>query len=93
MCLNCGFLGDADNQAAINIGMKGLEILGLSQSKLLGVTQKVTGKPETTGSSNREKSASLETEPTNPNPPPNPFLGGGTKGGGFEWMNGQAIVC
>lgn len=82
LCLNCGFLADSDNQAAINIGKKGLEILGLSQAKLLRVTQKVTGKPETTGSSNREKSASLETEPTNPR-----------QLNLFEWVNGQAIVC
>jgi len=34
VCTNCGFIADADNQAAINIGKKGLEILGLSLSKL-----------------------------------------------------------
>ena len=80
LCLNCGFLADADNQAAINIGRKGLEILGISQTKLGVVNSKVTGKPESTGSSNRDKSVSVETEPTNPR-----------QFKLFEWMNCQAI--
>lgn len=80
LCLNCGFLADADVQASLNIGNKGLKILGISPNKLLGVTQKVTGKPEATGSSNREKSVSLETEPTNPQ---QLTL--------FEWMDDRVI--
>merc|ERR1712054_190116 len=66
LCLNCGFLADADVQASVNIGTKGLETLGISQSRLLMVNQKVTPKPELTGSSHRETSVSLEIEPGNP---------------------------
>lgn len=67
VCTNCGFIADADNQASINIGMKGLEILGISPSKLLVDNQKVTAKPEITGSSNREiKSTANPVEPSNP---------------------------
>ncbi|MGB5770883.1 MAG: transposase, partial [Crocosphaera sp.] len=70
LCLNCGFLEDADIQASINIGIKGLETLGISQSKLLVVSQKVTSKPELTGSRNREIiSISSEIEPGNPTHP------------------------
>jgi len=83
LCLNCGFLADADIQASINIGEKGTQILGLSQNKLLGVTQKVTGKSESTDSTNsREKSVPLGVEPTNPR-----------QLSLFEWMNGEAILC
>ncbi len=57
LCLNCGFLADADIQASTNIGFIGLETLGISPSKLLRVTEKVTAKPESTGSAKcREKS-------------------------------------
>ncbi|MGB5594726.1 MAG: transposase [Crocosphaera sp.] len=67
LCLNCGFLEDADIQASINIGLKGLKTLGISQSKLLRVTQKVTAKSEATGSTHgRERSVSLEIEPSKP---------------------------
>lgn len=66
LCLVCGWLCDADVNAGVNLGMKGLEILGISPSKLLRVPEKVTTKPEATGSRNREKSNSLEFEPSNP---------------------------
>jgi putative transposase len=66
LCLVCGWLCDADVNAGVNLGMKGLEILGISPSKLLRVPEKVTTKPEATGSRNREKSDSLEFEPSNP---------------------------
>ncbi len=83
LCLNCGFFADADNQASFNIGMKGLENLGISPSKLLRVTEKVTVKPELTGSAKcRDKSVSLETEPSNPR-----------QLSLFEWVNGEAIPC
>ncbi|MDJ0508245.1 MAG: transposase [Crocosphaera sp.] len=82
LCLNCGFLADADIQASINIGMKGLKTLGISQSKLLRVPQKVTPKPESTGSRNGEISVSLEIEPGNPQ-----------QLSLFEWVNGEAIPC
>ena len=61
--------------------VKGLETLGVSPSKLLGVPQKVTPKPEMTGSRNREKSVSLEVEPGNPQ-----------QLNLFEWRNGEAIL-
>jgi putative transposase len=82
LCLNCGFLADADIQASVNIGKKGINILGLSPNKLLGVTQEVTAKPESTGltRNSQDKSVSLETEPSNPQ---QLTL--------FEWMNGRAI--
>ena len=70
VCTNCGFIADADNQASINIGIKGINILGISPNKLLRVPEKVTAKPESTGSSFREKSIALAVEPSNPNPPP-----------------------
>lgn len=84
VCTQCGFIADADNQASINIGRKGLKILGISPSKLLVVHQKVTSIPEKTGTirNNREKSVSLEIEPTNP-----------VQLELFQWRNGQAIVC
>ena len=83
VCTNCGFIADADNQAAINIGKKGLEFLGLSLSKLLGVTQKVTLKSEQTGltSNSQETSMALAVEPKNP-----------LQLVLFEWINGQAIA-
>ena len=59
VCTNCGFIADADNQAAINIGKKGLEFLGLSLSKLLGVTQKVTLKSEQTGLTSNSQETSM----------------------------------
>lgn len=82
LCLNCGFLADADLQASTNIGIKGLETLGISQSKLLMVHQEVTPKPELTGSRNRETSISLEVEPGNPQ-----------QLSLFEWRDGEAIPC
>ncbi len=83
LCLNCGFFSDADIQASINIGIKGLKTLGISPSKLLRDTQKVTPKPETTGSRNREKiSISSEIEPGNLQ-----------QLSLFEWVNGEAIPC
>ncbi|WP_048753014.1 RNA-guided endonuclease InsQ/TnpB family protein, partial [Crocosphaera watsonii] len=82
LCLNCGFLADADVQASVNIGTKGLETLGISQSRLLMVNQKVTPKPELTGSSHRETSVSLEIEPGNPQ-----------QLSLFEWVNGEVIPC
>ncbi|MDJ0730435.1 MAG: transposase [Crocosphaera sp.] len=90
LCLNCGFLADADIQASLNIGRKGLETLGISPSKLLMVHQEVTPKPESTGSRNGEISVSLEIEPGNPIPPA-PLSKGGARGD--EWVNGEAIPC
>lgn len=80
LCLNCGFWQDADVQASINIGMKGIKTLGINPAKLLRVTQEVTGKSESTDSSNREKSEALASEPTNP-----------LQLSLFEWMNGEVI--
>ncbi len=82
LCLNCGFFEDADVQASVNIGMKGIEILGLNPNKLLVVHQEVTAMAESTAMRNQEKSVSLETEPSNPRQLEL-----------FEWRNGQAIVC
>lgn len=84
VCTNCGFIADADNQAAINIGKKGLEILGLSLSKLLEVTQEVTLKSESTDltRNSQEKSTVLAVEPKNP-----------LQLSLFEWINGQVIGC
>ena len=80
LCINCGFLADADIQASVNIGEKGLEILGVSPSKLLRDTQKVTTTSESTGATHdsREKSMTLVVEPSNPHVQLNLF----------EWMNG-----
>ena len=80
LCTNCGYGEDADNQAAVNIGKKGINQLNLSGAKLLGVTQKVTSKPEVTGSTkiSRERSISLEVEPGNPQ-----------QLSLFEWINGE----
>ena len=78
VCTNCGFIADADNQASIVIGKKGIEILNLSISKLRVVRPKVTAKPESTGSRNRNKSVSLEIESSNP-----------LQLNLFEWRNGQ----
>lgn len=63
-CTNCGHIQDADNQAAINIGKRGIEQLNLSLSKLLGVTQEVTANSEVTEDirNGEEISVSLETE-------------------------------
>lgn len=84
VCTNCGHIADADNQAATNIGKKGIELLNLSISKLLRVTQKVTAKPESTGMTDKcqEKLVPLGTEPSNPQ-----------QLNLFEWMNGQVIGC
>jgi len=67
-CVNCGHIQDADNQAAINIGKRGIEQLNLSLSKLLGVTQEVTANSEVTEDirNGEEISVLLETEPSNP---------------------------
>jgi putative transposase len=91
LCLNCGFFSDADIQASINIGLKGLQALGISPSKLLRVTQKVTAKSESTGSTNgRERSVSLEIEPSKPTHPLTPSWEGELKGVG-ECVNGEVI--
>jgi putative transposase len=83
VCTNCGFIADADNQASVNIGKKGLEILNLSMSKLLVEHQKVTAKSELTDSSKkRDKSMALVVEPSNP-----------VQLALFQWSNGQAIGC
>jgi len=84
VCTNCGFIADADNQAAINIGKKGLELLGLSSSKLLGVTQEVTAKSKLTDLTNnsQEISTALAVEPSNP-----------LQLNLFESINGQVIGC
>ncbi|MDJ0730160.1 MAG: transposase [Crocosphaera sp.] len=82
LCLNCGFLADADVQASVNIAIQGLKTLGISHSKLLRVTEEVTPKPEMTGSSDREISVSLEVEPGNLQ-----------QLSLFEWVNGEAIPC
>ena len=67
-CTNCGHIADADNQAAINIGKRGIEQSNLSLSKLLGVTQEVTANSEVTEDirNGEETSVSNETEPSNP---------------------------
>jgi putative transposase len=79
---NCGFIADADNQASINIGKKGIETLNLSMSKLLREPQKVTAKSELSDSRNRETSMTLVVEPSNP-----------LQLNLFEWSNGQVIGC
>jgi putative transposase len=82
VCTNCGFIADADNQASINIGKKGIETLNLSMSKLLREPQKVTAKSELSDSRNRETSMTLVVEPSNP-----------LQLNLFEWSNGQVIGC
>ncbi|WP_342597415.1 transposase [Cyanobacterium aponinum UTEX 3222] len=82
VCTNCGFIADADNQASVNIGIKGLEILGISQSKLLVDNQKVTAKSEVTDLRNQDKSMTLVVEPSNP-----------LQLSLFEWINGQVTGC
>lgn len=44
MCENCGYLSDADVDAAVVIRQRGLKELGINLPKLLGVPQKVTPK-------------------------------------------------
>ncbi len=99
LCLNCGFLADADVQASVNVGIKGLKTLGISQSKLLRVPQKVTPKPELTGSKNSDSARSWGFPPgatesrreisvsleAEPGNPQQLKL--------FEWVNGEAISC
>jgi len=77
-----------NNQAAVNIGMRGIEQLNLSLSKLLGVTQEVTANPEATGNTRngKETSVSLETEPSNPTPP---YIPMGGKEGGVDRRSGN----
>jgi putative transposase len=58
ICTECGFVADADNQAAKNILDRGLKILGISLSQLLGDTQEVT--------SMENISPTLVGEPGNP---------------------------
>jgi putative transposase len=82
VCTNCGFIADADNQASINIGKKGIETLNLSMSKLLREPQKVTAESELSDSRNRETSMTLVVEPSNP-----------LQLNLFEWSNGQVIGC
>lgn len=63
--------------------MKGLEILGISPSKLLVEHQKVTAKSESTDSSKkRETSMTLVVEPSNP-----------VQLELFQWSDGQVIGC
>ena len=108
MCLNCGFLADADIQASVNIGVKGLETLGISPSKLLKVPQKVTvtSKPELTGSRKRRQ-CGLGVSPSRataveksvslevePGNPTHPLNPSweGELKGVGEWRNGEAIL-
>ncbi|WP_439638026.1 zinc ribbon domain-containing protein [Spirulina sp.] len=79
---HCGFIVDADHQASVNIGMKGLELLGISPSKLLVDNQKVTAKSELTDLRNQDKSMALVVEPSNP-----------LQLSLFEWINGQVTGC
>lgn len=82
VCTNCGFIADADIQASVNIGKKGIEILNLSITKLLREPQKVTAKSELSDSRNRETSMTLVVEPSNP-----------VQLSLFQWSNGQVIGC
>lgn len=67
----------------MNIGIKGLEILGISPSKLLVEHQKVTAKSELTDSSKkRDISEAKASDPSNP-----------VQLELFEWSNGQVIGC
>lgn len=84
LCVECGYIADADNQAAVNIGTNGLQNLGISPSKLLRVPQKVTTSSESTETArdSRELSTGLPVEPSNPR-----------QLGLSERRNGQAIGC
>ncbi|OLT59606.1 RNA-guided endonuclease InsQ/TnpB family protein [Moorena bouillonii] len=66
ICESCGHHEDADIDAAIVIGNRGIKQLNLSSTKLLVVSQKVTPKPESTGSKMRNKSLPLGGESGNP---------------------------
>lgn len=80
LCTECNYMADADVQASLNIAIKGLKKLGISPSKLLGDTEKVTAKSELTDltRNSQEKSFPLGDEPSNPQ-----------QLNLFEWMNGQ----
>jgi len=82
LCLNCGTPADADSNAGVILAQRAIEQLGIGLDTLLGVTQEVTGTPEATGASNRDKSEALASEPTNPR-----------QLSLFEWMNGRVIGC
>lgn len=62
VCLDCGWIEDADTQAAKNILTKGLKLLGIDLSQLPRVTRKVTSME----SVNSETSLTLVREPANP---------------------------
>ena len=66
VCESCGHHEDADVNAAIVIGNRGIKLLKLSKTKLLVVSQKVTPKPESTGSHKRNKSLPSGGESGNP---------------------------
>ena len=66
VCEACGHHADADIDAGAVIGKRGLEIFKLGSTKLLVVSQKVTPKPELTGSLLRNKSLPLGGESGNP---------------------------
>lgn len=70
VCIECGWLADADNNAGYNIGLRGIKELGLNESKLLGVPQEVTPQLEVTSKTtcSQEISVSLEIEPGNQQP-------------------------
>lgn len=82
LCLNCNNPIDADTNAGIVLAQRGIAILGISLDALLGVTQEVTGKSESTGSISRDTSEAVVAEPTNP-----------LQLKLFEWMNGRVIGC
>jgi putative transposase len=66
VCESCGHHEDADIDAAIVIGNRGIKLLKLGSTKLLVVSQKVTPKPELTGSRKGNKSLLLGGESGNP---------------------------
>jgi putative transposase len=74
----------------VNIGMKGLEILGINPSKLLH--QEVTTKSELTdlARNSQEISIALAVEPSNPQQLILPYV---RTEGLFEWRNGGVIPC
>ncbi len=59
VCESCSHHEDADINAGIVIGHRGIQQLNLSSTKLLVVNQKVTPKPELTGSHKGNKSLPL----------------------------------
>lgn len=57
LCIECGYIENADIQASYNLLERGLKQLGISQSQLRGVPSKVTA---------QEISSALVDEPSNP---------------------------